>query len=818
MKSHRLGICTVCFFMSFVFVSIIVLPAVHSASSDTSIAPKSDYPVQPVPFTAVHLQDEFWIPRIETNRAVTIPYAFAQCEETGRIDNFDIAGGVKDGTHSGDFPFDDTDAYKILEGAAYTLAVKADPKLDAYLDELIAKIARAQEEDGYLYTCRTNSCERLRNWMGPERWSKLRDSHELYNAGHMYEAAAAHFLATGKRNFLDVALKNADLIANTFAPDKLRIPPGHQIIEMGLVRLYRVTGEERFLRLAKFFLDERGTPSNGRKLWGPYNQDHKPVIEQDEAVGHAVRATYMYAGMADVAALTGDTHYLTAIDRIWDNVVTKKLYITGGVGATGRGEAFGENYELPNMSAYCETCAAIGNVYWNHRLFLLHADAKYIDVLERILYNGGISGVSLDGKTFFYPNPLASQGQHQRSPWFGCACCPGNITRFIASVPGYVYAVKNDDLFVNLYAAGKATIALQTGKFEIEQQTRYPWDGQIKLVVNPEKTSEITLHLRIPGWARNQAVPSDLYRFLEDHSDVITIKVNGEEIEQNLENGYATIRREWKKGDVVELHLPMPIRRIIAHENVEADRGKVALQRGPLVYCAEWPDQENHHVLNMVLPDEVSLTTDFRKDLFDGVNVIRGRARFLTYENDQQTISQNEQEFLAIPYYAWAHRGKGEMAVWLARENEAARPLAGPTLASQSKVTTSPGGKTPEAVNDQCEPKSSDDHSVSFFHWWPKKGSLEWIQYEFDSLQEVSTAEVYWFDDTGIGECRLPASWRILYRAGGKWEKVHSEDKFGVEKDRFNQVVFETVKTDAIRLEIQLKENYSAGIHEWRIK
>ena len=349
-----------------------------------------DYPIRPVPFTEVKIADDFWAPRIETNRTVTIPYAFGKCEETGRIDNFLLAAGKIEGEHKGDFPFDDTDPYKILEGAAYVLNVQPDPELDKYLDDLIAKIAAAQEPDGYLYTCRTNNCERLRNWFGNERWEKLADSHELYNMGHLYEAAAAHFQATGKRNLLDIALKNAGLLDSVFGPGRNEDAPGHQVIEMGLVKLYRATGDEKYLNLAKFFLDTRGPGGN------PYNQSHEKPYDQSEAVGHAVRAAYMYSGMADVAAMTGDERYLEAIDRIWDDVVFKKLYLTGGIGATGHGEAFGGPYELPNETAYCETCAAIGNVYWNHRMFLFHGDARYIDVMERTLYNGVISGVSLE--------------------------------------------------------------------------------------------------------------------------------------------------------------------------------------------------------------------------------------------------------------------------------------------------------------------------------------------------------------------------------------------------------------------------------------
>jgi len=795
-----------------VLVFLILFIADECVAQDAKNTDAADYPYRPVPFTDVTVTDAFWAPRIETNRNITIPYAFEQCEKTGRIDNFAIAGNLMEGEHKGSFPFDDTDPYKILEGAAYTLAESPDQALETYLDELIAKIAAAQEDDGYIYTCRTNECRHLSRWMGPERWVRLSGSHELYNAGHLYEAAAAHFQATGKRSLLDVALRNADLLCRTFHAEGLRMPPGHQIIEMGLARLFRITGDPRLIELARYLLLERGRPHD-RELWGPYNQDHAPVIEQREAVGHAVRATYMYAGMADVAALTGDEAMKKAIDTLWRNVVEKKLYVTGGVGARGNGEAFGDNYELPNMSAYCETCAAIGNVYWNHRLFLLHGEAEYIDVLERTLYNAFLSGIALDGKHFFYPNPLESMGQHRRSPWFGCACCPGNVTRFIASVPGYLYAHRGNAIHVNLFASGKTRIATEKGAVRIEQETRYPWGGHVRLRVDPEATGdEFTLFVRIPGWARNRPVPSDLYRFMQERTEPVVLEVNGESSPLVLERGFARINRAWQKGDVIDLELPMPVRRVAAHPAVEADRGKTALQRGPLVYCAEWPDNDGH-VIDCVLPDDAELYTRFRGDLLGGITVIEGECQSLSEGSEPGELIVRPKKITAIPYHLWAHRGPGEMAVWLARERGAARPLRRPTLASTCRLTES-GGKNPGAMNDRLEPESSGDHGVPFFHWWPRKGTVEWVECDFGSEQEVSRAAVYWFDDTGRGECLVPASWRLLYRDEGEWKPVSNPTPFDVALDQFNEVTFDSVTTDGIRLEVELQEKWSAGIHE----
>ncbi|MFA6768990.1 MAG: glycoside hydrolase family 127 protein, partial [Parabacteroides sp.] len=536
--------------------------------------------IQGVSFTNVHLTDRFWAPRIEINRTVSIPSAFKQCELNGRFDNFALAGGLIKGEHKGDFPFDDTDPYKIIEGASYSLAVKYDAKLDAYLDSVITLIGAAQEPDGYLTTCVTNKCTRLSRWWGTHKWEKL-NSHELYNCGHLYESAVAHYQATGKRTFLNIAIKNADLVCKTFGPNEgqKHVPSGHPIVEMGLCKLYKVTGDKKYLDMAKYFIEETGRGTDGHRL-NAYSQDHMPILKQEEIVGHAVRAGYLFSGVADVAALTHDTAYFHAICRLWNNLATKKLYITGGMGSRAQGEGFGPNYELHNMNAYAETCASIANVYWNYRMFLATGDSKYYDVLERALYNGVISGVSLSGDKFFYDNPLESMGQHERAPWFGCACCPGNITRFVASVPQYMYATQEDGIFVNLYAASNSQIALGKKNVRIEQSTDYPWNGMVKLTVNPEKSSVFALKLRIPGWADKEPVPgSDLYSFTTPLKNAYTVSVNGRKLQGETVNGYFVINRRWKKGDVVELALPMEVRRVKANDNVRADRGLLSYER-----------------------------------------------------------------------------------------------------------------------------------------------------------------------------------------------------------------------------------------------
>jgi DUF1680 family protein len=774
-----------------------------------------DYPVQPVPFTAVHFDDAFWAPRIETNRVTTIPFAFKKCEESGRMDNFERAAAVLRGEKIKNlkppgYPFDDTDPYKVLEGAAYGLAVQPDPQMDAYLDKLIALIASAQEPDGYLYTTRTIDPLHPHPWAGAKRWvNEPQLSHELYNAGHLFEAACAHYQATGKTNLLNVAIKEADLLCNVFGPgtNQLHLWPGHEIVEMGLARLYRVTGRQQYLDLAKYFIDVRGSYPGG----DDYHQSRIPPVKQTEAVGHAVRAGYLYSGMADVAALTGDTNYLHAIDTIWANCVGKKLYLTGGIGARHAGEAFGSNYELPNLSAYNETCAAIANCFWNERLFLLHGDAKYADVLERTLYNGMLSGVSLDGTKFFYPNPLESDGNYERSPWFGCACCPANMARFLSSLPGYAYAQQGEKVFVNLFATGEAKIALTNGvNVRLTQQTRYPWDGAVKITVAPEKASRFTLAVRIPGWARGEVVPGNLYHYADTNHELVTLAVNGQPMTIKTQAGYAHLDRDWQAGDVVELNFPMPIRRVVPSEKVKADIGRVALERGPIVYCAEWPDNPDGKVRNLILLDSEKLTAEFAPKLLNGVEVIKGHAL---------NAAGKEQPFMAIPYYAWANRGKGEMAVWLRNTTNALPGDLPRTMASGSHVTLSHPGANPEAINDQRVPNGfSNGEDVSFFHWWPRKGGVEWVQYDFLKPAKVSAAEVYWFDDTGRGECRVPQAWKLLYRDRGAWRPVANAGEYGCAADKLNRTTFTPVTTDGLRLELQLQTNWSAGIYEWRVE
>ena len=775
-------------------------------------ANRNDYPIRPVPFTSVKVNDQFWAPRIKRNHEVTIPIALDQCYKTGRVDNFLVAGKLKPGKFCTEYPFDDTDIYKIIEGASFSLQTFPDPKLDARIDTLIAYVGKAQEPDGYLYTTRTIDPAHPHAWAGTARWEKESDlSHELYNSGHLFEAAVAHYQSTGKKTLLAIATKNADLLCREFGPGKLDYAPGHQIVEMALVKLYRVTGQQKYLDLAKFFLDVRG---RGKE----YSQDHKKVTDQTEAVGHAVRATYMYSGMADVAAITDNKAYLNAIDRIWEDIIHDKFYLTGGIGAAGGHEGFGADYELPNMSAYNETCASIGNIYWNYRLFLLHGQAKYYDVLERTLYNGMISGVSLSGDRFFYPNPLESQGQHARSAWFGCACCPSNVCRFIPSVPGYMYAQTDSRLYTNLFINSTAQVQLGGTALEVIQKTDYPWSGSVQFTLNPAKRKAFDMAIRIPGWAQNQPLPGDLYRFTDQDKTPFTLLVNGKAVAYKLVDGYAIVRQEWKKGDQIQLELPMPVRQVVANIQVAADVDKVALQRGPIVYCAEWPDFPNGHVLNLIVSPKTQLTASYRPDVLGGVTLIDGQAQQSRRTTDNG-IAVADARFQAIPYFAWANRGSGEMAVWFGTKATASRPLPAPTIASTSKITASHVTKTLMAINDQAEPKNSNDHDNLYYHWWPKKDTLQWVQYTFEKPATVSSAKVYWFDDGPWGGCRVPASWKVLYRTeAGDWKEVQAKGTYGTAKDAYNEILFEPVRTSALRLDVQLPKEFASGIMEWMVR
>jgi DUF1680 family protein len=640
----------------FAVLSIILLNCSSEKKADSDT--QSGYKIQAVDIRNVKLTDDFWLPIIKRVQEKTIDFALEKCAEEGRFDNFLVAGGKVKGVVQGAMPFDDTDVYKIIEGASNSLISEPNPELEVLLDSLIEIVATGQEEDGYLTTWRTiNPAQPPASWVKVEegkRWESLFMSHELYNAGHLYEAACVHYRATGKRNFLNIAIKNADLMVRTFGDGegKIQAVPGHQIIETGLLNLYKVTGNHKYVDLAKYFLDNRGKPVN-RELFGPYSQDHIPVVEQDEVVGHAVRAVYMYAAMTDIAALENDSAYNDAVQKLWHNMVEKKMYITGGIGARHDGEAFGDNYELPNLTAYNETCAAIGDVYWNHRLHNQCGNVEYFDVIETTLYNGLISGLSLDGVHFFYPNALESDAEYQfnrgsctRQSWFDCSCCPSNLIRFIPAIPGLMYSKSGNTAYINLYASSISTLDLTDNSLTIEQKTNYPWSGKIDITISPENMLESTIKFRIPAWVRNQPLPGGLYHFVNEVNASAQISLNGEKLDVVIEEGYFTITKNWEDGDHITLEFPMPVRLVQSDDKVAENMGKACLQRGPIVYAIEEIDNPvNFDKISLSL-DDVIIVQD-EQDLLEGVTTLQ---------------SQN---YKAIPYYAWSNRGVGKMKVWL---------------------------------------------------------------------------------------------------------------------------------------------------------
>ncbi|MBI1389016.1 MAG: glycoside hydrolase family 127 protein [bacterium] len=778
---------------------------IFAALSQTARAEPAPYAKQePVSFKDVVIDDAFWSPRLKVNHESTVPAVLDWCEETGRLTNFDKASGRMQGEFEGIY-FNDSDVYKAIEGAAYALAVRPDPALRERVDKLIERIAAAQQADGYLNTFYTVA-------EPGNRWSNLKDKHELYCAGHLIEAGVAYFEATGERSLLDVAIRYADLIGSLFGPGKRHGVPGHEELELALVKLYRVTGEERYLKLAEYFIDQRGH-DNGRELYGESSQDHLPVRDQHRVFGHAVRAMYLYSGVADVAAINGDPGYFTAMDDIWTDLVENKMYVTGGIGVANHGEGFATEYDLPNQDSYAETCASIALALFNHRLTTVHGDARYADVFERVLYNGLLAGVSLDGDKFNYRNPLASRGPQGYDPsggkqgdspfhrqyWYSCACCPTNIVRFIPQIGGFIYATDDDGLYVNQYIGSRTTIA----DVHVQLETALPWNGDSTLTFGLGEPSEFDVCLRIPGWSRGY-----------------TLSVNGEPAEASLEHGYARIHRTWKNGDAVTLSLPMPIERVHGNPMIEADRGRVALQRGPLMYCLEEMDNpvSVHHI---ALPPDAPVVAEREPNLLDGVTVLRGYGQYRTMDGWKHnlyrfTTSDHPVAFTAVPYYAWDNRTPGGMELWLPEHPDFTPVL---TLAARAHASSSyrNEGDTLYALNDQVEPSSSHAKGQPRFTWWKHKGTEEWAAYQFPEAETVSAVEVYWYDDSDKGGCKAPASWRLSYHQNGQWLPVEARGEYGVEIDRYNQLQFTPVKTDGLRIEVQLQEDASAGILEWRV-
>jgi DUF1680 family protein len=769
---------------------VILLLARHTASS------LADEPLIPVPFQKVRIDDSFWSPKVETNRSATIEANVRQCDVTGRIKNFAVAGKLAAGKHEGAL-FNDSDVYKMIEGIAYALATHDDPQLRERTDAIIDQIAAAQQPDGYLNTYYT--------LVEPQaRWQNVQYGHELYCAGHLIEAAVAYQQATGKTKLLEVARRVADEICDTFGAGKKCDTSGHEEVELALVKLWRATGEKKYLEQAQYFIDVRGR-GDLRRLFGQYAQDDKPVRQQ-EVAGHAVRAMYLYAALADVAAVTGDRELLASLNSIWHDVVERKMYVTGGIGPSAHNEGFTVPYDLPNDSAYAETCAAIGMALWNHRLFLMTGDGKYADVLEREVYNGLLSGVSLSGDRFFYVNPLGSKGNHHRVPWFDCSCCPTNIVRYIPGMGERAFATRGDELWTVLYFGNEAELKLAGGVIKVREETRYPWDGDVKLTLEPAKAMVFDLKLRVPGWCRRARV-----------------QVNGQPVDSKQDRGYLTLSRTWQPGDVVALSLNMPVERVYADPHVKADTGRVALQRGPVVYCLEGIDNEGQ-VRNFVLPREAKLEATFEPDLLGGVVIIRGDGFRVSAAGDDaaQTRTTQKVAFQAVPYCAWDNRAPGQMAVWLPESPELAE-IPGETgeVVGGIRVSASHcwANDTVRALADGQLPSSSGDHDLPRMTWWDRRGSIEWVAYRFDRPRTFDSSAVYWFDDTGHGQCRVPESWRLFWLDGNDWKLVElrSGHSYKTTLDELNRVEFKPVTTRAIKLEVTLQPDVSGGILEWQV-
>jgi DUF1680 family protein len=803
---------------SFQFVWIAgILPLLAACSQTT--ARKGDYAIVPVSYQDVQVTDSFWTPRTENNRNVSIP---------GLLERFDKAGRNPE--------------LRILEAACYVLAKQPDPTLRSRID-------------GYL----DKAVERIRS--RKQIWSSEGDG-DFFAAGNFLELGVAYYEATGSRKMLDVAIEIADDLDSVFGPDKRHDISNHEGIKIGLLRLYRCTGNDRYLRLAKFFLDTRGNPAARSIMYGPYAQDHAPVKSQIRAIGHAVRATYLYTPLTDIAALTADAEYAQADERIWEDAVSKRTYLTGGIGSYRDEEDYGDDFDLPNLAAWNEICAAYGNTFWNQKLFLLQQDAKYIDVMERTLYNAFLAGVSIGGDTYLYQAPLKAYGSFARQAWFGPNCCPPNLARLLPQLGGLVYARGEQSVYVNLFVGSKAEIRLKDTPLAIAQQTKYPWDGAVSITVQPERPQRFALFVRIPGWARNQPMPGALYSYLPAPGQPVTLAINGSATTYALEKGYARIEREWKSGDMVQLNIPMPVRRVLAADQVADDRGMVALERGPLVFCAEQADNPGG-VFNLMLPDAADLMFANKPDFLGGIGEIDGKAVAVSRGPDRMSVAQRTVDFKAIPYYAFGNRGPGEMSVWLAREPGKARIAPQPTIASTSRATSScgngtvvenyPGNKPPtiehrfyplsqdgsgdiRALCDQIEPVNSEDGSSPYLRLHPQSGDRAWVQYDFAKPSRVSSVDVYWKDDKQY--CALPAAWRLLYKEGNDWKPVVATDSYTVAKDQYNKISFQPVTTSALRIEIQLQAKvyrkgtlgppdgnyliqdltwYEGGIIEWRV-
>jgi len=823
-------------------IAVILAGLCISNTGARNASPEKDYPLKPVPFNHVSLEDRFWLPRLKVQAQTTVPHALGETEPA--VERLRMcAAFLKDSNAPKPKPhrFISSDLFKVMEGASYTLMIKPNPELEKQMDEIIDIIASAQQDNGYLYVSHTCGNPNPRA-MGETPYSWVVHSHELYNMGHMYEGAIAYYRATGKDKWLKVAEKSAEHINTVFFKGDpnynngrpVMQSPGHEEPELALCKMYRVTGKKLYLDMAKRFLDIRGVTyrPQGEGVMAPsYAQQHKPVIEQGKAVGHAVRAGYLYAAMADVSALTGDMAYARAAEKIWHDIVDTKMHLIGGLGATHGIEGFGPAYDLPNRDTYNETCAAVANVLFNFRMYLLHKDAKYFDVAEVALLNNSLAGISLRGDTFFYVNVLEADGIKKfnhgsggRSPWFGCACCPSNLARLMPQISGYMYAHTADEIYLGLYGSSQTEISMPGGIVRIKQSSNYPFDGKINLQIDSSSSQRFALKLRIPTWARERFVPGRLYRYIDGLKPRWTLTVNNEKVRPDVVKGFATIDRKWLRGDKVELHLPMPLRCNDAIDKVKANRNRLAMTRGPLVYCAEQADNDNEKVQRFYITEPCDrqqvVMEVVEEGLLRGISVASVPGREVTDDGTRAATIK------MIPYYAWNNRGEDSMIIWMPRTEELAAESMISNLLTQTQYGEVLASHTNEgdavaAVVDGILPKSSSDQTPPRWTSLPFKNRRQDISFTFPATRKVRSVSVYWCEDRS-NDIRTPRRWWIDYKKGeSDWQRMkkYVTDFYGLEKSTFNFVRPEaTLSCDAIRVSVLPQVGYCMGIHEIQLE
>ncbi len=801
-------------------ITLLIAVSLRAFAADPSPA------LKPVPLDQVHIIDDpFWSPKRDIWQRVTINDCFDKFDHDGAFKNFDMIRDGRSGRHSGPQWYDGL-VYEMITGASDFLREHPDAALQHRLEGYVQRIAAAADKDpdGYINT-HTQLVEPNHRW--GENGGNDREQHDLYNAGCLVEAGVHYHLATGQTELLRVATRLANYMCDVMGPGKRNIIPGHAVSEASFIELYHLfhdhpdlkrkfpfqIDEKRYLALAQFWIDNRGH-HEGRQNFGAYDQDDKPVVEQQTIEGHAVRATLFATGLTQLATTTGRDDYRAAAHRLWENMTTRRMYVTGGVGAVANDEKFAPDYVLPN-NGYLETCAAVGAAFFHQRMALETKDARCADELERAIYNAALVGVSLEGNRYFYENPLDAGKNRVRWPWHPCPCCPPMFLKLMGAFPGYLYATSDTGFYVNLYASSLAHAQIGAASVDLRQTTKYPWSPEVHLAIENQSPAEFDLNLRIPSWCQSRANADDLYQPKDRPGEgAFIVKVNNQSITPDITSGYAKIHRTWKRGDTIDIQMEMTARRVLANPSVAADKDRVALTCGPIVYCLESIDNGGR-VANLSLPDNSQLRSEFHPDLLGGVNVIRAAA---LQSFAGQTVPRPF-ELTAIPYYANSNRAPASRRVWIPRKPQDAAPAALADIATPTASHVNPSD-TVAAMNDGVMPKASDDESIPRFTWWDHRGTAEWVQYTFEQPTRLSAASVYWWDERRIKRhCRVPKSWRMVYRnVAGNWTPVPNASAYGTEIDKPNRVTFDAIETTAIRIEAQLQPEWSGGILEWNLE